>query len=62
MGDPARNAMLKAIIETIEKDNLLEKVRDNGKYFLAGLNDLQVSKNRMYFSTSQFLEKLQATV
>lgn len=41
MGDPARNAMLKAIIETIEKDNLLEKVRDNGKYFLAGLNDLQ---------------------
>ena len=42
MGDPARNAMLKAVIDTIEKDGLLEKVRDTGAHFLNGLKTLQV--------------------
>jgi len=42
MGDPARNAMLKAIIDTIEENGLLEKVRNTGKYFVNGLKTLQV--------------------
>ncbi|XP_066916316.1 4-aminobutyrate aminotransferase, mitochondrial-like [Clytia hemisphaerica] len=44
MGDPARNAMLKAIIETIEEENLMQKVTNTGKYFLEQLKGLQESK------------------
>ena len=44
MGDPARNAMLKAIIETIESENLMHKVTDTGKYFLQQLKGLQVGE------------------
>jgi len=42
MGDPARNAMLKAVIDTIEEDGLLEKVRNTGTYLVNGLQTLQV--------------------
>ena len=42
MGDPARNAMLKAIIETIEEEELMEKVTNTGAYFLEQLRGLQV--------------------
>jgi len=41
MGDPARVAILKAVIDVIEEDKLLDRVRSSGAALMTGLLDLQ---------------------
>jgi len=41
MGDPARNALLKTVIDTIENDSLLERTQSAGTILKNGLTDLQ---------------------
>lgn len=42
MGEPNKLAMLESVMETIEKDKLLEVVKQSGDKLLTGLTDLQV--------------------
>lgn len=42
LGDPARLAMLEAVINTIERDNLLERTREAGKALMKGIYNLAV--------------------
>lgn len=41
MGDPARVALLKAVIQVIEQDELLSRVRKSGEVLMEGLHDLE---------------------
>ena len=43
LGDPARLAMLETVIQTVEKDNLLERTREAGKALMTGIYNLAVS-------------------
>jgi len=48
MGDPARNALLETVLDTIEKDNLLERTRSAGDVLQKGLVSLQVSLAKIF--------------
>ena len=52
MGDPARNAMLETVIDTIEHDKLLERTQSAGKVLMNGLVNLEVI---FFIFTSIFL-------
>lgn len=41
MGDPSKLILLEAILETIRKENLLDKVTRVGDYTLKNLKDMQ---------------------
>lgn len=55
MGDPARTVLLKTVIDTIEKDNLIEKTVESGKTLLDGLKTLQVSCRFLFYNTVESL-------
>lgn len=42
LGDPARLAMLEAVINTIERDNLLERTKEAGAALMKGIYNLAV--------------------
>ena len=42
MGDPSKIVMLEALIDVIERDNLMNNVKDVGKYLLNGVKELEV--------------------
>ena len=42
MGDPARNAMLETVLDTIDNDKLLERTQSAGKVLMNGLVNLEV--------------------
>lgn len=44
MGDPARNVLLKSVIDTVEKDGLLKRTQKSGAALIDGFKDLQVSE------------------
>lgn len=48
LGDPARLAMLEAVINTIERDNLLERTREAGKALMKGIYNLEVKMIEIY--------------
>ena len=48
LGDPARLAMLEAVINTIERDNLLERTREAGKALMKGIYNLEVKMIKIY--------------
>jgi len=41
MGDPSKIVMLEALIDVIERDNLMNNVKDVGKYLLNGVKELE---------------------
>ena len=54
MGDPARVALLKTVIDVIEEDKLLERVQGSDAALMSGLLDLQVTNiRRLYVSNGQ---------
>uniref|UniRef100_A0A8D9AUG2 (S)-3-amino-2-methylpropionate transaminase n=1 Tax=Cacopsylla melanoneura TaxID=428564 RepID=A0A8D9AUG2_9HEMI len=50
MGDPGKVLLLKGIIETIQKENLIENVQKTGHILLGGLKDLQKQYGGMIHS------------
>ena len=42
LGDPARLAMLEAVINTIERDNLLDRTQKAGQALIKGIYKLAV--------------------
>lgn len=42
MGDPARNALLESVLDTIENDRLIERTQSAGKVLMDGLVEMQV--------------------
>lgn len=42
MGEPNKLVMLEAVMKVIQRDNLLQMVRDSGATLMKGLNELQV--------------------
>ena len=42
MGDPARNALLESVLDTVENDRLIERTQSAGKVLMDGLVEMQV--------------------
>lgn len=42
MGDPARNALLESVLDTVENDRLIERTQSAGKVLMDGLVQMQV--------------------
>lgn len=42
MGDPARNALLESVLDTVENDKLIERTQSAGRVLMNGLVEAQV--------------------
>ena len=46
VGDPSKIVLLEEVVNVINRDNLLDKVKVTGDYLLAGLKEAQVCSVR----------------